>query len=114
MNCSESYDFSSKSYIFGVKSSGLELLKIMNSGHVNSEWKDNFKDDLADLKIQSMKLNYKNENTNFYFCLPEAQILNNNLHDERYYKNIFFHRYSNFMHNLVKLISRPKPIFILD
>ena len=73
-----------------MKSSGLELLKIMNSGHVNSEWKDNFKDDLADLKIQSMKLNYKNENTNFYFCLLEAQILNNNLHDERFYKNIFF------------------------
>ena len=81
------------------------------------EWKDNFKDDLADLKFQSMKLNYKNENTNsyfFYFCLPEAQILNNNLHDERYYKNIFFHRYSNIMHNLVRLISRPKLISILD
>ena len=38
MNGSESYDFSSKSYIFGVKSSGLVLLKIMNSGHVNSEY----------------------------------------------------------------------------
>ena len=97
-----------------MKSSGLELLKIMNSGHVNSEWKDNFKDDLADLKIQSMKLNYKNENTNFYFCLSEAQILNNNLHGERYYKNIFFHRYSNFMYNLVRLISRPKLISIFD
>ena len=70
MNGSESYDFSSKSYIFGVKSSGLVLLKIMNSGHVNIyEWKDNFKDDLADLKFQSMKLNYKNENTNSYFFL---------------------------------------------
>ena len=32
INGSESYDFSSKSYIFGVKSSGLELLKIMNAG----------------------------------------------------------------------------------